>query len=102
MAQLLIRNANVITLDPRRPHVPALAISAGRIAAAGDWAEVQAHAPDAPVLDLEGFTIVPGFIDSHVHLIWTGVQHFALDLRGVTAVGDVQALVAEQAQIPPA
>ena len=39
MDNLLIRSASIVTLDPRRPHVPALAIQDGRIVANGDWHE---------------------------------------------------------------
>ena len=96
MADLLIHNAHVLTLDPRRPIATAIAVRAGRIAAVGDWPEVQPAAADAPVLDLQGQTVVPGFIDSHVHFTWTGVRRFAVDLSPAESVGDVLDLVAER------
>ncbi len=97
MADLLIRNANVITLDLRRPIVPALAISGGRIVAVGDVASVEEQAGPSAVLDLGGLTVVPGFIDSHVHFTWTGVRPFAVDLRTAQSVEDVLDLVNERA-----
>jgi guanine deaminase len=45
----------------------ALAISAGRIAACGDYIAVRAEFPDAIVRDLRGGCILPGLIDTHVH-----------------------------------
>ena len=89
MGSLLIRNANIITLDPRRPHVPALAVSNGRIAAVGDWHEVAQYATGAETLDLGGMTVVPGFIDSHVHLTWTGMRPFAVNLAGAQSAAEV-------------
>ena len=86
---MLIRNANIITLDPRRPHAPALAVADGRIAAVGEWNEVARLAPHAQTLDLAGMTVVPGFIDSHVHLTWTGIRPFGVDLHGAESVDDV-------------
>jgi predicted amidohydrolase YtcJ len=99
MATLLITNANIITLDPGRPRASAMLVHDGRIAA---FDETIPSACDAPVQDIRGCTVVPGFIDSHVHFLWTGVQHFALDLRGITTIADVQALVADHARDLPA
>src|ERR671933_1860271 len=94
MAELLIRNANIITLDPRRPRASALAVSGGRITAIGETTEIETTAGDGPVLDVCGQTVVPGFIDSHVHFTWTGVRPFAVDLSGAQNVADVLDLVA--------
>ncbi len=96
MADLLIHNANIITLDPRRPVVPALAVREGRIVAAGAWDAVKDEPVDGPVLDLQGQTVVPGFIDSHVHFTWTGVRHFAVDLSPAQSADDVLDLVRER------
>ena len=94
MADLLIRNANIITLDPRRPRASTLAISGGRITAIGETTEIETMAGDGPVLDLCGQTVVPGFIDSHVHFTWTGVRPFAVDLSLAHTTADVLDLVA--------
>src|SRR5919202_5092345 len=94
MADLLIRNANIITLDPRRPRASALAISGGRITAIGETTEIETMAGDGPVLDLCGTTVVPGFIDSHVHFTGTGVRPFAVDLSLAHTTTDVLNLVA--------
>lgn len=45
----------------------ALAIEAGRIVACGDYADLAKAHPDAPVRDLRGGFLLPGFIDTHVH-----------------------------------
>jgi cytosine/adenosine deaminase-related metal-dependent hydrolase len=44
-----------------------LLISGGRIAACGDYAAVRDACPRAPIRDLRGGFLVPGFIDAHVH-----------------------------------
>ncbi len=51
----------------------ALLLRGGRIAAAGDWAEVRGAAPDAPVTDHRPHLILPGFIDPHIHFPQTQV-----------------------------
>ncbi|HEX6293437.1 MAG TPA: amidohydrolase [Herpetosiphonaceae bacterium] len=99
MSDLLVTNAQIITLDPQRPHATMLLARDGRIVALDDAVP---HAPDVPTYDLGGKTVVPGFIDSHVHFLWTGVQQFALDFHGVASVGEVQALVAARAAALPA
>ena len=44
-----------------------LLVAGGRIAACGDYSTVRQACPDAPVLDLRGGFLLPGFIDAHVH-----------------------------------
>ena len=61
----------------------AVAISAGRIAACGDYIAVRAQYPDAIVRDLRGGCILPGLIDTHVHFpqvrITGGVGYSLMD-----------------------
>src|SRR5688500_10669536 len=97
MPQLLICNAHILTLDQRRPTVSALAIEGDRILATGTRDEVAAVVPDAQILDLGGKTVVPGFIDSHVHFTWTGIRRFALGLDEAKSADDALALVNDQA-----
>ena len=77
-----IRNANVITMNPHQPRTEALAVREGRIAAAGSWADVAPHAVGLPVLDLAGKTVLPGFIDTHAHFLWTALSLAMLDVSG--------------------
>ncbi len=99
MSDLLITNAHILTLDPHRPHATRLLARGGHIVALD---EAVPHETSVPTYDLGGKTVVPGFIDSHVHFLWTGVQHFALNLHGITTVRDVQEIVAAQARALPA
>ncbi len=45
----------------------ALVVEGGKILACGDYSEVRARFAEAPVRDLRGSTMVPGFVDTHVH-----------------------------------
>jgi predicted amidohydrolase YtcJ len=85
-----ILNANVITIDPRRPRAEALAIGQGRFVAVGTTAEVRGLiGPRTRVMDLGGKTVAPGFIDAHVHVLSSGVHHVMAvdcDLRSIGAV----------------
>ena len=67
---LILRNGTVLTMDPERPRAEAVAIAHGRIAAVCDEADIGAfRTPGTCELDMKGGTLVPGFIDSHLHLV---------------------------------
>jgi predicted amidohydrolase YtcJ len=83
---IVIRNANIITLNPLQPRARALAVRNGLIAAVGDDAAVAPYVADSRVIDAGGGTVVPGLIDTHVHFTLTGLGLFAVDLGGVPTV----------------
>jgi predicted amidohydrolase YtcJ len=71
MIDLILYNAQIHTLDPRRPRATALAIQGGQIAAAGWDGEIRALAEEkTAVLDLRGRVVLPGLIDAHLHFDW--------------------------------
>ena len=75
-AETIIRNANIFTVDPRRPRAEALAIRGSRFVAVGKESDLAGlEGPDTKVLDLEGLTVVPGFIDAHIHVLSSGIRH---------------------------
>jgi predicted amidohydrolase YtcJ len=83
-ADLLILGAPVWTGDPARPWADAVAVRAGRVAAAGPEREVAALAsPATRVLRLDGGLVVPGFADAHVHTAAGGLELAQCDLHGV-------------------
>ncbi|MBL8774030.1 MAG: amidohydrolase [Phenylobacterium sp.] len=64
----VVHNARVYTVDDRFPRAQALAVKDDRFLAVGSDAEVRALAgPSTKVLDAKGMTVVPGFIDCHIH-----------------------------------
>jgi predicted amidohydrolase YtcJ len=67
-AELVVRKANVITVDTNRPRAQAFAVAEGKFVFVGtDDAVRQFIGPKTRVLDLAGKTVVPGFIDAHAH-----------------------------------
>jgi len=67
-ADLIVLNANVLTMDAKHPAAEAFAVRAGRFASVGSNTEIKALAgAKTRVLDFDGKTIVPGFIDAHAH-----------------------------------
>jgi predicted amidohydrolase YtcJ len=65
---------NVITMDPGRPRAEAFAVADGVVVAVGSEAEATAALPGAPVHTPEAAAIVPGLIDSHLHMQWAGLK----------------------------
>jgi predicted amidohydrolase YtcJ len=99
---LVIRNANILTMNPRQPHAGALAVREGRIVAVGSWEEVAPHTGGLVTLDLTGRTVLPGFIDTHAHFLWTALSLAALDASGGTDHASLQAIVGQAAaETPP-
>jgi hypothetical protein len=101
IAELLLVNANVLTMDPARPRAHSVAIAGGRIIAVDpDRAELRAR----DVADLAGATVLPGFHDAHNHMAWFGLTLTEVDLRPEAAgtLAELYAAVARRAQDTPA
>ncbi|MBI2686681.1 MAG: amidohydrolase [Acidobacteria bacterium] len=99
-ADLVVDNATIYTADPAHPKAKAMAIRNGRIIAIGD--NVRANiGSKTQVLDLKGAPVIPGLIDSHVHMNGLGQMIEWTDLRRFKSVADVAALVRERAARAP-
>ncbi|MFD1105181.1 amidohydrolase [Sphingobium olei] len=98
----IIVNAKVTTLDRENPVAQAVAIRGGKFLAVGSEAEVRAAAPDAKVIDAKGRRLIPGLIDSHIHVIRGGLN-YNMELRweGVPTLAEAMAMLKRQAQITP-
>ncbi|MHA1958721.1 MAG: amidohydrolase [Candidatus Thorarchaeota archaeon] len=82
-ADLIVYNANIITMDPAKPVASAMAVKSYKILAVGSEAEIADLATDAKrVIDLGGKTVVPGFIDAHTHLTSAGIRSKHVELMG--------------------
>jgi hypothetical protein len=85
----LIVTGDVITMDPARPRVAAVGIVDGRVVATGTRDEALAACPPGTAeLALPG-TIVPGLIDSHVHMLWGGRGTEELEVGDAKSVAEV-------------
>ncbi|MFG2620766.1 amidohydrolase [Streptomyces sp. NPDC048507] len=87
-----LTNANILTMDPDRPVARELGIWRGRIVGLD---EAVAALPAREVIDLGGATVLPGFIDSHVHLAWTGLKQSTPSVAPCERAEDVLAVVAD-------
>ncbi|PNU05638.1 amidohydrolase [Novosphingobium guangzhouense] len=103
MTDTIIINAKVTTLDRENPEGQAVAIRDGKFLAVGSEAEVRAAAPEATVIDAKGHRLIPGLIDSHMHIIRGGLN-FNMELRwdGVTSLSEAMAMLKKQVDNTPA
>ncbi len=95
-------NASFITLDPARPRVEALAVRGGEITAAGSRREIlDLSGPQTRVVDLEDGFVLPGFIDSHVHLMNGGFALLSVQLRDACSKEELVVRLAAAAKARP-
>lgn len=87
---LLLRNADIITMDERRPHATSLGVWQGRIVGLDDDLD---GLDAAEVLDLAGATVTPGFIDAHCHTTWFGLGLGELDVSAARGLNQLYALL---------
>ena len=81
---MILTNARILTMDPDRPRAEAIAVAADSIAAVGSRAAIEALAgPDTQVIDCKGATLLPGFVESHLHLVLGGAELAHLQLGHV-------------------
>ena len=75
VADVILTNGKVWTVDPAKPEVEAVAVWHGRILTVGNNDQIQKLVgPRTHVVDLKGRRVVPGFYDSHVHLLGSGLR----------------------------
>ncbi len=97
-ADIIIENASVLTMDAGRPRAAAVALKGGTILAIGDRQSVAGTAGAATRrIDAGGASVLPGFIDSHIHLFAGGAQLHSLSLAGVTGFERIAAAIRERA-----
>jgi len=103
-ADLIVTNARITTLNPAQPEASALAVKNGQFLAVGHEPEVLALAgPSTQRIDARGKRLIPGLIDSHIHMIRGGLS-FNQELRwdGVGSLADAMAMLKQQVDATPA
>ena len=88
----ILVNGKILTVDARFSTREALAIRDGKITVVGSYSEVRKQVgPQTRVIDLQGRTVIPGLIDSHIHAIRAG-QTFTTEVNWVSATSLAEAL----------
>jgi predicted amidohydrolase YtcJ len=82
VADTIIVNAIVHTMDPARPTAEAIAILGNRIVAVGSTKEIKKlSGPRTRTIDAKKRLVLPGFNDAHTHFLSGGFQLASVDLR---------------------
>jgi len=104
-ADLILKNANIITMNPARPAAELVAIRGNKIlAVAGREAWGEVREVGGRIIDCQGRTVVPGFNDAHCHIFSFIRKLRSLDLSpsSVSSIADIKSLVRRRAQSLPA
>ena len=102
-ADLALVNANVRTMNPRQPIAQAIAVRKNKIVKVGTNEEIdQLIGECTRVINLNGKTVVPGLIDTHIHVADFGRCLLWLDLTSVNSIKQLQSLLREKAKQMPA
>ncbi|MEM9047890.1 MAG: amidohydrolase [Pseudomonadota bacterium] len=89
-AEIVIENARILTMDPGTPRAESLALADGRILGLGRRAEIAGLCgPATRRIDAQGCTVLPGFVESHLHLF---AGAFGLRLAQLDRVQGAEAL----------
>ena len=103
-ADLILFNGKITTLDRQNPQAQAIAIRGDRFVAAGTEQDVvRLAAANTARIDLKGRRVIPGLIDSHMHIIRGGLN-YNMELRwdGVRSLSDAMRMLKEQVARTPA
>ncbi|ESY96243.1 amidohydrolase [Mesorhizobium sp. LNHC229A00] len=83
-ADLIVINGRVLTMDGDNPAAEAVAVKDGAIIAIGSRAAIEElKGTGTKVIDAEGGSVIPGFIEAHMHLFGGAAELDNLHLAGV-------------------
>jgi len=101
-AETVFRNGAVYTVDAARTWAEAVAIRSGRIVYVGTDSGVKPWiGPGTRVIDLQGKMLLPGFHDSHVHLVGGGIELGECDINGLTSLNEILEALKKYADAHP-
>ena len=99
---ILITHANIYTVNPAQPRASAIAIANNRILAVGNDQDIEAiRLPHAAHVNLNGAFVLPGFIDAHLHLLFTGLSMQRVDVFEVKSIHEAVERVHTRAALTP-
>ena len=97
---LVLINGRVFTIDDVAPQAEAFAVTQGRFVAGGNTDDIRnLVGPNTEVIDAEGMTVTPGFIDTHCHP--SGVNELYGVNTNLRSVAEIQAVLRTKAADTP-
>ena len=104
-ADIILKNANVITMDPKQPAAELVVVKGDRILWVGSNKELDSFlGAKTRVIDCQGKTVVPGFNDAHCHIFSSVKGYLSVDLSpsSVNSIADIKAAINRSVQTTPA
>ncbi len=104
VADLILTNANVITVDPAQPTAELVAIKGDKILLVASNESLRSvRGTKTKIIDCQGKTLVPGFNDAHCHIFSFLRKLLGIDLSpsSVSSIGDIKAIISRKAQNTP-
>jgi predicted amidohydrolase YtcJ len=100
---VILHNANILTIDADQPRAQAVAMAGGRFLAVGSNDDVRhLSRPGTRQLDIGGKTVVPSFIDAHTHPSYAGIRHLRWVDCDLRSIAGIQNAIRERASKTPA
>lgn len=96
-ADRIFTNGIVYTANDSQPKAEAVAVKDGKVIFVGSSTDARRHAgSNTEVIDLQGKTLLPGFVDAHYHLAGVGERELTLNLEGTQSLDEFLARVKER------
>ena len=103
-ADLILTGGSILTVDKNNSIHEAVAIIDNKIAQVGSSEEIKKlQGPETKTIELCGRSVIPGFIESHIHTAVMGVNALAIDCRpsAVDSISDIQEAIFERTKNTP-
>ena len=98
----IFTNCKILTMNVAQPEASALVVEGNKILFVGNDADALSFKQnDSTIIDGQGTSLVPGFNDSHMHLLGLGVSLNAVDCRGLTDIAALMERVKTKVQSAP-
>src|SRR5215208_4984182 len=98
-ADVIITNAKIFTSNESNPYAEAVAVRGNRIVYVGTNEAAQSFkVKSTRVIDGRGHTLTPGFIDTHVHLLWGSIWMGSAQLQEVRTKEDLKTILIDFAE----
>ncbi len=104
IADLILKNANVITIDPTQPAAELVAIRGDKILLVGRNESLESvRGARTRVIDCQGRTVVPGFNDAHCHIFSFLRKLLGIDLSApsIRSISDIKAAIRQKVETTP-
>ena len=102
-ADVVLYNANVLTMNRRKPRAELVAAKDGKIVRVGTNNDCDLFKGRSKLINCEGKTVIPGFNDAHIHILAYVSNLLSIDCSpsSVSSLSDIQKKIRQQAERTP-